>query len=65
MGFVGADFETWQQAESAIRAGCSVKQLVQREFERDFGPDCVQCVSIAVFPSLLCKLRSVWHAPMT
>ena len=37
------DFETWKQSEAALQAGISTKQMVQREFERNFGPDCVQC----------------------
>jgi hypothetical protein len=46
------DFETWRQAEAALQGGVSTKQLVQREFERDFGPECVQCAP----PRLACAV---------
>jgi hypothetical protein len=48
------DFETWKQAEVALQSGLTVKQLVTREFERNFGPDSVQCV-----PPLLASLLTV------
>lgn len=37
------DFETWEQAETALQAGVSMPELVKREFVRDFGPDVITC----------------------
>jgi hypothetical protein len=39
------DFNTWQQAETALQSGISIKELVRREFIRDFGADSVQCAT--------------------
>jgi hypothetical protein len=40
------DLETWRQAQAALQAGLTTKQLVQREFERNFGPECVRCACL-------------------
>jgi hypothetical protein len=56
------DFETWQQAETALQSCLSVKELVHREFVRDFGPDSVQCAAghrvLVVAYALECALRA-------
>lgn len=44
------DFETWEQAESALQNGVSVEELVRREFVRTLGEGEVQC---APLPTLL------------
>ena len=40
------DFQTWEQAESALQNGVSVQELVRREFTSDFGPQSVRCAHL-------------------
>lgn len=40
------DFETWDQAESALQNGVTVEELVRREFVRTLGEDQVQYASL-------------------